>query len=473
MSYKVVTDDSFNDQMDKLNVSLEGLLEVQGGRLEGDVEYGVRWTIGASSPTGERVTRYKGVITPWDITFQPNVGTDVYDNPFDNIDLFSPQKFVDSHDNVFARFKRFYVARQVLGTYEYVWVCRKKLYSFYNLPKAFYKNDVEYWNYVDIGCYEAGDETVDGSAYLVSKTNMVPSHDKNRTTFFNNAKRWNTMLDSTNNEQYLITTMSEYTEILQPLLLIMFGTKNSQAMYKGVDGYSIDDGSASSVVGNKIYFTSSQADEFIVGSCVTIDYSDTDYHKILESGTDDTGFYIVVDGVLGTVNTVTIRPNFTGDTDAINATSGAMANSGKQSFKVFNIENVWGNTWTQVLDLTIKDYVPYVCRNLDNWTDTTTIETNVNFAKVDYEMRNSDGYISEMGADSLNHDAILPIADAGSTTTYYCDYCYANPGAGAKTACVGGFLGVGTCTGLFSWAFYFDVGLSGWGLGARLSHRSL
>lgn len=472
MSYKVVTDDSFNAQMDELNGTLLSLLDAQGGKVESDMEYGVRWTKGASSPTCERVTRYKGAISTWDISYTPNVGA-VNDNPFDYIDLFSPQKFVDVHGNVFARFKRFYVAKQTLGTYEYIWVCRKKLYSFYNLPKAFYRNGQPYWNYVDIGCYEASDEMIDGTSYLASKSGQIPSHNKTRTAFFNNAKAWNNMLESVTGEYYLISTLSEITEILQPLFTIMTGTKNSQSIYNGVCTHKTDAISVSNVSGNKCYFASEQT-AFAEGYCVCANGStdNTQYYKIVSVGTDGTGFYVELDRTPSvSVTSLAVRPNFTGDTDDIIATSGSASNAGKSSFKVFTIENIYGNIWKQILDLTIKDYVPYVCQNLENWTDTTTPETNSNFIRCSYKLAETNSYVKEVGFDAENHDAILPVEVGGSSSTYYCDYFYIS--AGAKTAYFGGSLRDGDSDGLWSWRLYSAVGSSGWYFGARLSHRSL
>lgn len=472
MSYKVVTDDSFNAQMDELNGTLLSLLDAQGGKVESDMEYGVRWTKGASSPTCERVTRYKGAISTWDISYTPNVG-DVNDNPFDYIDLFSPQKFVDVHGNVFARFKRFYVAKQTLGTYEYIWVCRKKLYSFYNLPKAFYRNGQPYWNYVDIGCYEASDEMIDGTSYLASKSGQIPSHNKTRTAFFNNAKAWNNMLESVTGEYYLISTLSEITEILQPLFTIMTGTKNSQSIYNGVVSHKTNAVNVSSTSGAKCYFSAEQT-AFAEGYCVCANRStdNAQYYKVISTGTDGTGFYVELDRTPSvSVTSLAVRPNFTGDTDDIIATSGSASNAGKSSFKVFTIENIYGNIEKQILDLTIKDYVPYVCQNLENWTDTTTPETNSNFIRCSYKLAETGSYVKEVGFDAENHDAILPVEVVGSSSTYYCDYFYIS--VGAITAYFGGSLTYDVYAGLWSWRLNYHVGNSDWSYGARLSHRSL
>lgn len=478
MSYKVVTDDSFNAQMDELNSTLLLLFDAQGGKVENDMEYGVRWTKGASSPVCERVTRYKGAISTWDISYTPNIGTTVYDNPFDYIDLFSPQKFVDVHGNVFARFKRFYVAKQTLGTYEYIWVCRKKLYSFYNLPKAFYRNGQPYWNYVDIGCYEGSDEKIDRTSYLASKSGRIPSHDKDRTEFFNNAKAWNNMLESVTGEYYLISTLSEITEILQPLFTIMTGTKDSQSIYEGVNNYTNIDVPVSSVSGNKCYVSKELGvTSLSIGCCVAVNdfTSDSVYYKVMHKGSDETGYYIELDRTIPTspvVTSLAVRPNFTGETDVVIATSGSVPGAtGRSSFKVFTIENIYGNVWKAILDLTIKDYVPYICQNLENWTDTSTPENNSNFIRCSYELAKTSSYVKKVGFDAENHDAILPVEVDGSSSTYYCDMFYILPGA--NTAYFGGSVINGSNSGLWCWTLDYSKDRSYWNLGARLSHRSL
>ena len=450
------------------------LIDAQFGKVESYMEYGVRWIKGASSPTCERVTRYKGAISTWDISYTPNVGA-VNDNPFDYIDLFSPEKFVDVHGNVFARFKRFYVAKQTLGTYEYIWVCRKKLYSFYNLPKAFYRNGQPYWNYVDIGCYEGSDEIINGTSYLASKSGQIPSHNKTRTVFFNNAKAWNNMLESVTDEYYLISTLSEITEILQPLFTIMTGTKNSQSIYNGVVNHKTYATNVSSTSGAKCYLSvSAERTAFAKGYCVCANGStdNVQYYKVISTGTDGTGFYVELDRTPSVpVKSLSVRPNFTGDTDDIIATSGSASNAGKSSFKVFTIENIYGNISKQILDLTIDGYVPYVCQNLENWTDTTTPETNSNFIRCSYNLAKADSYVKEVGFDAENHDAILPVEVRGSSSTYYCDCLYIFDGA--RTACFGGSSYSGAPAGLWSWILDLAVGSARWSDGARLSHRSL
>ena len=260
--FHLVTDETAQQILGAIN----DLVEAQGGtpsQVGTATEYGARKVKGASSPTWERVTRVNGVITPWDISYTPNVGDEITENPFERISLFSPPLFVDKAGNAFRRRKRFFYGTETIGNYEYVWVCEKQLYGWYKLPNVFKRDGVPYWNYVDEPVYEGSFETVDGVKYLCSKSGKIPAHSITRTTAYNAAKAWHTRLDiDTDKEEYLITTMSEITEILQPLLLIMFGSTNSQAFYNGVCNFSAYAWSNATIEAydlttNTLYFTNS------------------------------------------------------------------------------------------------------------------------------------------------------------------------------------------------------------------------
>ena len=59
---------------------------------------------------------------------------------------------------------------------------------------------------------------------------------------------------------------------------------------------------------------------------------------------------------------------------------------------MLGIENLWGNQWKHVLDITILDYVPYVCDDLQKWTETSTPNTNEAFSAVNYSVTTENGY---------------------------------------------------------------------------------
>lgn len=456
------------------------------------IEYGVRMVTGQSSPVLERVTRRNGIIAPWDITYTPNVGGTVNDNPFDNIDIFSPEVWTDDFGNKFARFSQFYTGRQIIGQYTYIWVCSKKLYEFYRIPKAF--NDCgTQWDYVDIALYEGSEDTIDGTSYLASKSGKYPLSKKTRTQFYELAKAYNTKLGNPTDEYYLITTMSEWTEIITPLMLIMYGTRNTQAIYKGAvslwSGLTV---AAYDKTTKTIYYNNTTQEGYHVGMCFALNNSTdvADYRTVTENGAvkgtiidgvftpDESGttyYYIKCEGDLpDNLTKCSQRPLPTGSTDDINATSGTQSNNGLYAFKAFNIENWYGNIEANILDCTISAYVPYICKDLTTWTDTTTPATSDNFEAVGYEVVQLSGAgsgVKELGFDTDHYDVQLPIEAGGSTGTYYCDNVYAN--IGPRTFYGGGSLFTGAAAGLFCWELSSGVGYSGWRAGARLSHRAL
>lgn len=490
----------------------EGLTKSSGGTTTEDLtEYGIRYIVGQSSSAGERVMRgADGVIQTWDITFTPNVGTDgtadtvtITDDPFSYIDLFSPTLWTNKLGYKFRRWKRFYKGIQYIGVYVYKWVCRVQKYSFYELPRAFMRNGVPYWNYVDSSVYEGGTETVtvDDSTLtvLTSKSGMNPAHNITRTAAFNYAKNVGTALGiDTDSEYYSIETASEINEIKVWLAEIKWGGRNGQATYQGVCNITSHtwNTSADSTIAafdsdtNTIYFTNSH--DLRVGQEVVINHSATEsyYHKVTESGTvtgtitdgvftasDDgtTYYYVVLDGEIASTITITDlepRPLPTGETEAINALSGTLLNNGKYSFKEFGIENIYGNIWKHVLDVTIADYVPYVCTDITAWTDTSTPADNSAFEKCDYTVcETSQSYVREMDFDPSHPDVVLPVTVGGSSSTYYADYYWVS--SGSRTALYGGPLGHGSHCGLFCWALDPAVGYSYWHIGARLSHYAL
>ncbi len=461
----IFSEETATDLADRIIKAVDRNTAAHGGLSEAsEIEYGVRWVTGASNPVAERVIRVNGVISPWNIEFTQNIGGNITDNPFDYIDIFSPTVISDKGGNKFARFKRIYTGMQAIGIYTYNWVCLKKLYGFYNAPRWCYKNGREYWNYRDVGVYEGAEETIGGSVHLVSKTGLCPSHNRTRTNYYNYANAWNNTLGvDTSKELYTITNMSEITELLQPLMLIMLGTKNAQAIYGGANSNYVSGVAVSSydAATNKITLSNaSQISYFHVGAGFV---ANGEYRKVMEVGSN----YFIHDGTAFTsVTSVETRPNYTGETDAIMATHGTLVNDGKRSFKLFNIENIYGNIWKNILDCSIVDNVPYMCNDIENWTEESAPEASNKFTKLGYKCAAANGYVTEMGYDTARPDCVLPVAVGGSTSTYYCDYYWQN--TGKRTVFYGGYLDYGSHVGAGCWGLGGALGASYWDIGARL-----
>ena len=471
-AFHFLTDETGQEILGAIN----DLVAAHGGSATNEssaIEYGVRWVTGASAPALERVIRKDGVISTWNITFTRNSGNEITENPFDYIDLFSPELWTDAAGNRFRRFKRFYHAIEQMGVFSYRWVCKRKATANYTLPRAFCRAGKPYWNYVDIGVYEGGNETIGSTTYLCSKPNYYPTHNITRTGAFNNAKAWHTKLNvDTSKEFYCITTMSEICEITQLLLMVMIGSRNSDVAYAGNTSSYAENTSITGYDASAKKITMGSNGRFYVGQCITpgTSTSEGDYRTITEVGSG----YIIHDGEAwsSSPSVISTRPLKTGQTDVINATHGTLENDGYHSFKMLGIENIWANIWLHVLDCTIKDYVPYVCEDLENWTDTSTPESNSAFKRCGYSVLSQSGvYTKSLGIDKAYPDIILPTEGGASTSTYYCDYYWI--ASGARTVFYGGNLGSGSVCGLFYWSLGNVVGYSDWGYGARLSHRSL
>ena len=505
-------------QMGRLIDAVEAIANGSGGsQIKSSIEYGIRFALGedgklASTPAGERVIRYNGAITTWDIDFIPNVGdgtsvTTYNDNPFDLIDLFSPPLWVDGLGNQFRRFSPFYYGEQKMGGYLYFWVCKTKLYSFYRLPQAFQRtiNGVKYVGYRDIAVYEGSEKTSNEVTYLASATNEIPSYNRNRTQFQNFALANGTILNiDTDEECYGITHMSEYTEIFDYLIPIIFGTLNSQNSTSGFVGptqfswtYVVPAGMPVAAYDEStmtLYFTSNPVpNHYKVNGMICINTNNTSdnsyYFQILSTGTatgtvsgttftptDDgeTYYYLKLDGSSfpAPPTVAYLRPLKTGETDVIDSTNGTLAQNGICSFKIMGIENLWGNMNTQILDLSVYNYTPYQLKDSYNFTEFSTgnYQTYYNAASYQVPALSGNGqYITEMGSDDALPAVKLPIASTGgNSNTYYCDMVYTN--SGAMTAYFGGDLYGYSNDGVFSRDLYYGVGDSDFNCGARLFH---
>ena len=477
--------------------------------LKSQIEYGVRFALDengnmGSSPTGQRVIRYNGAVTEWSPAFTPNVGNgtsvpEINENDFDLIPLFSPKLWTDNAGNAFRRFNPFYWGRQVMGGYLYIWVCETPLYSFYRMPQAFIKDGKI--GYRDIAVYEGAFETIGDVTYLCSKPGLNPAYNNTRTQFWQKAQAWQTYLSvDTNNEWYGITQISEITEILQPLVMIMFGTLNSQSVYKGVVSIPFNYYSTGVAVNAydeskmTLYFSESALRYYRVGgtACINGTATSEDYYRqIIANGTvtgtvsgstftpsDDgeTYYYITISGTSfpAAPTTVCASSVFTGETDSIEATSGTFSDNGLYSFKVFGIENIWGNIWIQILDMSIYNNVPMKLNDPYEFTEFSSSDYTQYYTGADYSVVSANGYITQIGWQPTMPDVQMPISVGGSTNTYYCDFVRA--GLQVSTVYYGDTCASstdGASAGLFCWHINNSLNYHSRYYGARLSHWAL
>lgn len=395
------------------------------------IEYGVRFLTSSSSPTGERVIRNNGVISVWDIEF------DRYDNPFDDLELFSPE-LITTEYGAFRRFKQFYVSFETFGGYDYIFVSKIKRNDNYRLPFAFEKQDGTHWQYVDIAVYEASLE----NNKLVSKPEA----------FIESASdiQYATLQQYIPNG-YQITELSEITEILQPLITIMLGTKNSQDSASTANQYSCSRAGVSYVFPARCH---NLAISTITGTTIYTNYSDINIRMSVGSEVRFTTFNNATLADIAdakdtrrrvtsvTTNSFTIdKPIATTfkychmyrmTTDAtevngrrrltefydlsnVNLTIGNVALHAcfMQSFKLLGIENIWGNSWKIIPDFyTDNDGNYFYNRHGKVYSIAQLTATGFvsNFAE----------YI-DTASQTKFPELLLPSAMNGSSTTYYCD----------------------------------------------------
>lgn len=460
----------------------------------GIIEYGIRFAVNQSSPVGERVIRVNGIMQHWDIEFTPNVGDTVTANPFDNIPLFNPRLYIDEFGNHFREFDRFYVSQYTELGYQYIWVCQYKADNTYRLPRKFYKvvdgAKVPYWNKVCISSFEGATETVNGTTYLVSKPDKFLANSITRQTFENYATN-NNIRKGGETDKYFYSqlTMSDICEIWQPLSTIIYGTRNSQAIQRGV--CDTDTGSKTVVAYNSstktIYSTSTFGSSYFAGAVFAFN-SSTTLSSVVSVGTavgtvsdgvftpstSGTAYYYIThsgNAFAGTLANVARRPMISGETGYSDQTNATRAQNGLHSFKLMGIENFYGNIWKNVLDCTIVNYVPYICKDITTWQETSSPSTSSNFEAVDYTVATSNGYCLELGYSESFPDVQLTTIVGASTSTYYCDYYY--QAGGTRTAFYGGHLHNGSDAGSFSWSLNASVGYARWYLGSRLSLSKL
>ncbi|MCD8371804.1 MAG: hypothetical protein LUD27_00690 [Clostridia bacterium] len=529
----LVNDDTVKATNEILSKMLSSIREVNG---TGVTEYGTAYVIGQESTDGYRCYRKNGVLTMASSTlngdstfpykYSSGAGTTACVNSYKectDFPNFNPQK-VTSRAGTFKRIERFYYGTQYIGVYMINWVCAEKLYDWYKLPRDFYWKGELYWNYVDIGCYEGAEERIDGTNYLVSKVGYHPAHNRTRTQFETYAENWHSLLSTdTDKEFYHITTISEWTEILTPIIEILLASRNAQNTTTGymgscylyerycpIAGYEVDEDAGTTTLYIQQYTSGSTSYDTTIrtGGSVNLctassssdegtgvdEHTDSAYAQCLSatksSGTiNDTSYthIIVIDKVIDGAEgytRVNSHPWKTGECDydytntyawrnsgnasCLNGDDGCYENAGYYPFKILGIENVWGNMWKNILNVTIQNYVPYVCTDISNWTDTTTPETNSYFEQVNYSVcTKSSSYVTEIGEDSEHSDVKLPTAVGGASNKYYADYYWIS--SSYKTCYAGGPLVNGLYDGLFCFNLNNAVGNSNWNNGARLS----
>ena len=128
--------------------------------------------------------------------------------------------------------------------------------------------------------------------------------------------------------------------------------------------------------------------------------------------------------------------NYAGDADDDAAKPAYMSYRG--------IEDLYGNVWTFVDGINIKDYVPYISNNPANFDDDVFSGDYVN---VGVTLPSSNGYSGRLGNTSAG---FFPVDISGSSSSRLSDYWWQN--SGNRILLAGG----GAVDGVHAGAFYLS-----------------
>jgi hypothetical protein len=145
-------------------------------------------------------------------------------------------------------------------------------------------------------------------------------------------------------------------------------------------------------------------------------------------------------------------------TDGTQPSAGAKPGTAYMSYR--GIENLFGNCWTWIDGFNINDNQAFVSNNRADFTD----DTSTNYQSLGAAMPATNGY--PINHQDIDH-AWLPSAVGGSSTTYWTDYYFQNPGW--RVARFGGNAIDGGSAGAFCWNLPIASSTQTRTIGARLA----
>lgn len=378
-----------------------------------------------------------------------------------------------SNGNVWVQIERFY--------HEHVETAEKitdristKPFPGAILPDIFVGKDGKPLRYAYKGAYEGA--TVGGK--LVSYSGVKPgSHSMN--TAIAQARAAGPYCH--------IGTTSE-NEIIRLLIQIEFATLNGQAAIgNGVStlrytSSPVDMATVATTNSNKIIVANATAALFVVGQYIGIGATATsgsiaEFRKITGIATyDSANKAITFDGDAVNIpvgSFISSRVYYTGNADAVKASSGTMANDGKHANIYRGFENPFGNCWEVMGDVIFHNgqSTYYKCANPDKWVTNSTLSDD--YIPLCYAPSPVEGYAKAFGYDKRFPYSRLTIKVGGSSVTYYCDYFYRPPVTASPDALrevlLGGRFSGGANGGPGCWHLSNAVSSSSWYIAGRLS----
>jgi len=357
--------------------------------------------------------------------------------------------FDGSNGEVLTRIPEFWYKREVKEEYEYIYI------SDYN--RAGYKHSKEF----SVGRYGISVDA-DGKAHSYSGT--IPAYNKTIAAF-------RTLATGVGDG---FCQMDTRYFILQLLYLVEYADYNSQS--KLGNGVSVQQNSAAILAESNVNRIVVASTNLCVGRTVSIGTewgnmsiaTERTVTKIEDySNGSVNGKAVYFDGAkvnIAVGNYIFGIAQRTGDCDSLGMKSGCLLNDGYHSMIYRGIENIFGNLWTAVDGLNIKDYVAYIC---DDPTQYASDKFVAPYKAIGYtNLQTSDVYTSKLGYDEEHPEIALPIEANGSSGTGTCDYYWSS--TGNRIAFVGGALDYSTGDGLFFWVLRNASSNANWSCGARL-----
>lgn len=281
------------------------------------------------------------------------------------------------------------------------------------------------------------------------------------------------------------------------LISIVTGTRHHQSVFYGITGDNLlnpqdaaiasyqEAGAVNSFVCQKTNYIRTKSE---VGSKITIYSSSTqsrrwEQHTItaIEDDVPETGLSkITFDGTTTYIASGTVRIGLhcgepAGATDSISGDFGNLATDNMHAFKVFGIENYFGNFWTILGGAAVKatwDETQGAAHNYLMLPSGDNYEPGVSytsFVTKDQQLSLVDGYIKRM--EFVDSCMVPAITSGASSTTFYADYYYQAHRSSAGDSYYT-FIGGGYCSlGAYAGSFFFNCAIgwtsSAWNCGFR------
>lgn len=241
------------------------------------------------------------------------------------------------------------------------------------------------------------------------------------------------------------------------LMLVEFATKDLQSVMLGACTmrYNQEDVIADIISPMQFRLENVNVGEYVVGQTIcigsSINTSDRADNAII-TGINGGGNvqYIEIDrpvSVMAIGDYISSRPWINGTTDVISASSGTIANDGKHSCIWRGKVDPWGNIFSLICNLLVKQHGngseenPYYYRlaYLEHPKNYNNGAITEEYIEANYIMANKTGYVKTLTADS-RHPFLIAPTEVGASTSTYAAASYTPPEADGCMVRVGGYL---------------------------------